>query len=213
MNNQAAPQIYFQEVQRFREPWIWTFLISTTFLTIGIAIWLITWPIDPGEEGVEPLALNIRIYIAVAILASDGLILWLMWVTKLQTEVSSNGLFLQFFPFHRKVRNLDLNAAVAVTPVEYQPLQQYGGWGIRKVRFGTAYNISGNQGVRIDYDNECHILIGTQRPFELNDAIHAVWTPPEGYESPYVDDTDLEADGDEDYEAYDEDAEAQDSPD
>lgn len=174
---QEAPQIYFQEVQRFREPWLWTLLGGSTLLTMGVAAWLIVWPIE-GEEGIEPMALSWRILIAAVIVVGDLLLVSLIWIAKLQVEVTSEGLFLRFVPFHRKVRKIPLDTTVAITPVEYQPIQQYGGWGLRKVRYGTAYNVRGNMGVRLDYDNDCHLLIGSQYPFELSDALHLIWTPP-----------------------------------
>jgi len=185
-----TPEIYFQETQRFREPWLWALLFATTVLSFAIAVWILTWPVDQGEDGVEP-ALKVRIAIAAFIVLGDLAVVCLLFVAKLQTEVNSRGLFLRFYPFHLKVRNITLDSAVAITPVEYKPLQQYGGWGIRRIPYGTAYNVKGNEGVRIDYDNDCHVLVGSQHPFELSDALHAVWTPPEGYVYP-------EYDGDED---------------
>ena len=54
---------------------------------------------------------------------------------------------------------------------------EYGGWGIRWTRNGKAYNVSGDLGVRIDYENGRHLLIGTRHPDALKQAIDQCMNP------------------------------------
>ncbi|NVL91956.1 MAG: hypothetical protein HWN71_02845 [Desulfobacterales bacterium] len=53
----------------------------------------------------------------------------------------------------------------------YNPLKDYGGWGIRYGRGGRAYNVSGNRGVYLELSNGKSLLIGSLQPEELARAI------------------------------------------
>jgi hypothetical protein len=51
---------------------------------------------------------------------------------------------------------------------KYSPIKEYGGWGFRYgFKNGKAYNISGNMGLQLILKNGDRILIGTQKPEEL----------------------------------------------
>ena len=107
----------------------------------------------------------IIIPIAVAVLFS---------VVKLETEVRSDGLYVRFFPIHihfKKFTAEDLSEYYART---YRPILEYGGWGIRFGKGGRAYNISGNKGAQLVLKSGKRLLIGSQRPDELAEAIGSV---------------------------------------
>jgi len=48
-----------------------------------------------------------------------------------------------------------------------------GGWGIRwgSARYGSAYNVSGNQGVLFELKNGKKFLLGTQNPASIKSAL------------------------------------------
>jgi len=50
--------------------------------------------------------------------------------------------------------------------------------------WGKAYNVGGNRGVRLDFSNARHLLIGSQRPGELDNAIAKVREKPIGRSGP-----------------------------
>jgi hypothetical protein len=64
----------------------------------------------------------------------------------------------------------EIRKAEAVT---YRPIRDYGGWGIRSGPEGWAYNVRGNRGVRIEYQDGNKFLIGSQKAEELEQAIRA----------------------------------------
>jgi hypothetical protein len=51
---------------------------------------------------------------------------------------------------------------------QYNPITEYGGWNISIGLFGKgqAFNVSGNKGLQLIYDNGKKFLTGTQGPEE-----------------------------------------------
>lgn len=96
---------------------------------------------------------------------------------KLETVVRSDGMYVRFSPFHIRFKRFapeDLNEYYAR---QYRPVLEYGGWGIRySLRYGKAYNASGNEGVQLIFKDGRKLLIGSQRAEELEQAIRSIVT-------------------------------------
>jgi len=166
------PEILFREDQQFRQPILWILLLGGSAFCIGTIVWMISRQVIQGIPfGDDAMSNDQMVALGGVIIGLNVLILWLVGALKLQTEVTSGGLFIRFKPLHRKTRKIDLNDVTSVASVKYRPALEYGGWGIRRGRHGTAYNVSGDLGVRIDYENGYHLLIGTRYPDELKAAI------------------------------------------
>ena len=101
-------------------------------------------------------------------------LLVVFYLSKLQTEVRRDGLYVRFYPFHLTARKKPLEKVVSLRAITYRPIWDYGGWGMRFGRGGRAYNVRGRQGVRLEFDNGKHLLIGSQRPEELAAAIETL---------------------------------------
>jgi len=166
------PTILFQEDQKFRQPILWIILLTVSSFCSGTVIWMISRQvfrdIPFGEDDMSntPMILLGSVVISINL----GLLVFIA-LLKLQTEVTTAGLFVRFLPLQLKTRQIDLSDVASVSAVQYRPALEYGGWGIRWARNGKAYNVSGNLGVRIDYENGFHLLIGTQYPDALKEAI------------------------------------------
>jgi len=112
--------------------------------------------------------------VTVVFLFSVAMMLLLAFGLKLVTEVRPDGLYVRFVPLHRSSRHIPLDHnLLAVRPITYS-IVDYGGWGIRWVSGGKAYNVSGNQGVRLDLASGRHLMIGSQRADELAATIESV---------------------------------------
>jgi len=110
-------------------------------------------------------------------------VLWIIWTVfgiafpvfffsvKLSTEVRNDGIFIRFFPFHREFRTLPFEAVIKYEVRDYSPFKEYGGYGIRYGRSGKAYNVRGKKGVQLELVSGRKILIGSQKPDELAEAI------------------------------------------
>jgi len=191
--------LLFREDQSFRSPLLWIPLIGVTALCCGTIAWMVSRQvIQDIPFGDDAMSNGKMLALGSFIIALNGLFLVFMASLKLQTEVTTAGLFIRFRPVHRRTRLIDLSGVTAVTAVEYRPAMEYGGWGIRYGRNGQAYNVTGNLGVRIDYENGCHLLIGTRYPEELKAAMDAMMAAQGIVPAPPETEEDDEGDWDED---------------
>lgn len=100
-----------------------------------------------------------------AVIALVGAVLSL----RLTTTVTSDALSVKYgFLYKTRVPLTEIALAEAV---EYAPLREYGGWGVRGTRRRRALNARGNQGVLLTRADGTTLLVGSQRPRELLDAL------------------------------------------
>lgn len=91
----------------------------------------------------------------------------LFWVMALHTNINDRGIAVKFSPFHKEWRIYEWQDIKSCKVKRYRPVHDYGGWGMR----GKAYNVSGDMGLFIRFNNGSHFLIGTQKPEELEKAL------------------------------------------
>jgi hypothetical protein len=160
----------FQEVQRMRQPWLWLLLLSSTIFVIFLFGYGMIKQLVLGQPwGNRPLPdAGLVIVGSIIILLTVGLT-YFFYTLKLITEVRKDGLYVNFFPVSRQViRFDDIRNCEVLT---YNAVKESGGWGIRHLRGGKAYNMSGNRGVQLDTSTRGKVIIGSQRPDELARAI------------------------------------------
>jgi hypothetical protein len=96
--------------------------------------------------------------------------LWIIYfrliTVRLVTDVRDTELVVSLRGFWRARRTLlsDIRSAEMIT---YDPERDYGGYGIRTGRFGTAYVAGGQRGVCLKLVNGSTLVVGSQRPEEL----------------------------------------------
>jgi hypothetical protein len=162
----------FEETQKFRQPWLWVLLIVIGFMTVGIFGMGICVQVVRGHTlGNHPMNNTGLIITFLLISAFMSAILLLFWFAKLTTVIDKRGIIYRFFPFHSKDHRIDWSMIEKFEVVKYDPIGDYGGWGIRYGRTGKAYNVSGDKGLKLSLKRGNHILIGTQRPRELADFL------------------------------------------
>lgn len=180
-----APAILFREDQRFRSTWLLLLAGGSALFALLGGLALLVGQVLLGHSlGNRPLPDWAAALVGGTELMIGLGLIWLFWKAVLQVEVTTEGLFIRFFPFQRKVRQIDLSGVTGIAAVRYRPLRDYGGWGLRWGWRSRCYNVSGNEGVRIDYDNNYHLLIGSQRAAELEAALHAIWGAETGETEP-----------------------------
>lgn len=93
---------------------------------------------------------------------------------KLYFEIDSDGIAFRFYPFHFKKILIPKDKINQISVINYDPISQYGGWGIRWSKRGKAYTTNGNFGIQINFDDNKNVLIGTSKPREVYSALKQV---------------------------------------
>lgn len=158
MNN-----VIYREEQRFRQVWIWLLLL----LVVGVAWWGFLQQIVLGKAFGSNPAPDVVMGI-IWLVFGIGFPLFFYYL-KLIVEVGGGAIHIGFFPLTS--RTVEFKDIKSYEVRQYRPLLDYGGWGIRWSSKGTAYNVSGNRGVQLELADGKRILIGSQDPEGLAQAI------------------------------------------
>lgn len=158
----------FYEKQRFTQWWIWAILIGINGLVLyGIIQQLILnkpFGTNPADD------MGLLMIAALCILS-----LAVFYSFKLETYIKSDGVHVRFYPFHLKFKHHKWTDIKKAYVRKYSPLKEFGGWGVRFGNKGNALNMSGNQGLQLEFADRKNLLIGTQRPDEIKDVLHKVF--------------------------------------
>jgi hypothetical protein len=157
----------FHESQTFRATWLLVVVLLPTAVFGYAVVQQLVLGRPWGDRPMPDAAL-------VATFAIFGLGVPCLWVLlRLDTSVDEHGLSVRFRPFHLRPRRYGFDRLARWEAVTYRPLLDYGGWGIRLGPKGWAFNVSGNRGVRLTFDDGRTLLIGSQRADELVAALDA----------------------------------------
>ena len=158
----------FREVQRFRQWWVWLLLV----FVMGIAWYGAVQQIvlkKPFGSNPAPDAIMIMIW------AIFGVLFPLLFFSlRLVTEVRYDGLYIRFFPLQFHEHKISFGEIKKYEIRTYSALKEYGGYGIRYGKNGKAYNVSGNRGVQLEFQDGKRLLIGSQKPEEFVSALSSV---------------------------------------
>ncbi len=162
-------EILFSERQKFRQWWLWAIFLSID----GLFLFGVCLQVIGGQPfGDKPMSNT-------GLLATAALMLLLTFLfsrCRLDTTIKKDGIYVRFFPFHLKWRHYGWNTLNKAYIREYSPLAEYGGWGIRLGLFGKgrAFNVSGNTGLQLEFTNGRKLLLGTNKPGELAEALRNI---------------------------------------
>lgn len=95
-------------------------------------------------------------------------------IFRVKTEVNQNGIIVQITPFNLYHKTFDWKEIQKVEVVKYSPLSEYGGWGYRRSKNGTAINPTGDKGLKIYFKNGTKLLIGTKKEEELKQFLKSI---------------------------------------
>jgi len=97
-----------------------------------------------------------------------GILCFIFIIIRLETKYSSDGVEYKLFPFQLKFRKILWSDTANREIVKYKPIADFGGWGLRKTKTGSAITAKGNMGLSFEQiSTSKKILLGTQRPEEL----------------------------------------------
>src|ERR1700740_3124159 len=159
--------ILFSERQKFKQWWLWIILLGVNLLFLyGVFIQVIG-----GQPfGDKPIS-------NIGLLITSGFVLALTLLfmsSRLDTIIKSDGVYVRFFPFHIKYKYHSWEMITKSYVRKYSAFTEYGGWGLRIGLFGKgqAYNVSGNQGLQLEFTDHKKLLIGTSKPGELIETLN-----------------------------------------
>lgn len=162
----STEKILFSETQKFNQWWLWVVLIGfCAFFLLGTYKQLFLG-ITFGDNPMSNNGLVItNVFFAVFVL--------IFLMLKLETQIQANGIYVRFFPFHFTFKFYAFDVLEKVYVRKYSPLWEYGGWGLRYGMFGKgkAFNVSGDQGLQLEFKDGSRLLIGTQKPTEIADVL------------------------------------------
>jgi hypothetical protein len=151
----------FQEKQRFTQWWLWA------IITIG----LLTGSYSVYMQYVEG-AISKNIFFIYTLF--EAAILLFFVSLRLQTTITKDEIQVLFFPFHWKKRKYPFSTIKKIEVITYSPIGDYGGWGVRFSTNGKAFNVKGDKGLKLHFNNRKPLLIGTQKPEELQKCIQII---------------------------------------
>jgi hypothetical protein len=160
--------VYFREVQRFGQLWVWLLVgLVAGVAWYGAIVQLIYK--KPFGDNPAPDSLMVIIWAVFGIGFPA-----LFYSIRLVTEVRSDGVHVRFAPLHRSFQFFSRDTITKCEAVTYRPLRDYGGYGIRYNAQGKAYNVSGNRGVRLSLEEGKAVMIGSQKSEQLASAVRSV---------------------------------------
>jgi hypothetical protein len=107
---------------------------------------------------------------AVVTFGALGLAAALLLAASLETTVDREAITVAFHFLWPK-RRIPISQVRKAEATKYSPLLDYGGYGVRLGFHGWAFNVSGHEGVLVETKDGSHVMIGSQRPKELEAAI------------------------------------------
>lgn len=156
----------FTERQYFRQIWLWALLIIINgFIIYG----LISQVFFGRTFGDKPISNELLFFVTLGVLLLTLLFVFL----RLDTVIKQDGVYYRFLPFQWTYKKISWDRISKSFVRQYNPITEYGGWGLRTGLFGKgqAFNVSGDKGLQLVYDNGKKFLLGTQRPDEIEQAL------------------------------------------
>ena len=155
-------EILFFEKQKFKQWWIWLFLVLINALFLFAVFYQIILEKNLGNNSISNVGLVTTTCITVF-----TTVLFLSF--RLETQVKNDGIYVRFFPFHLKFKRFPWEVLTKTYVRTYSPVLEYGGWGFRYggMKKGSAFNVSGNKGLQLEFTDNKKLLIGTNQPEEL----------------------------------------------
>ncbi|RYG47049.1 MAG: hypothetical protein EOO01_15380 [Chitinophagaceae bacterium] len=144
--------ILFRETQRFRQPWLWLVLICSALATLLPLIVSFAEKNAPGQA---------------AMLGPGLLVLFLIganftgfYITKLETVITSDGVYFKWSPFFKTYRFYSLQEIQGMKIGVYNKPR----FGLHKdPDFGRVHIVNGSNGISFKAGQVQRVFIGTRR--------------------------------------------------
>lgn len=167
-------EVLYYECQSYKPVGPWTTIVpSSLFLIVYPAYSLYKLISESVNINDDSVSADTMMLIGPLMIAVGMAMLWMYYAARLETIVTNEAVYYRFYPF-----NMDYNIKTpeqikSFEMVKYNPLIDYGGWGIRYNEKGKAFNVSGDKGVQFTLSDRA-LLIGTQNPEKFMEALQSM---------------------------------------
>jgi hypothetical protein len=155
--------ILFEEVQQFKQK-----ALEGLMLVVNTGL-IVAYAVEVFKTGQASPEANVGLLTGIVI---AGLITFLLKRIKLITQITTEGIQVRFAPLQRGFQLYRWQDIEHLFIRTYNPMPEYGGWGLRMGPSGSAYNASGNVGLQLVLRGNFKILIGTTKPELLIEVLH-----------------------------------------
>jgi hypothetical protein len=104
----------------------------------------------------------------------------LLLTLRLDTRLDATGAHYRLFPLQWHWQCRPWTDVAHAYLRAYDPLGEYGGWGLKGQRSNRALNIAGDQGLQLVLRDGNRLLLGTQRPAEITQVLTLLQVPGPG---------------------------------
>lgn len=150
---------------RERSPWPG----FATAILWGVVV-LTAYPILAGWEADFPFPVRFAMAAGIVALAVALQIV----VGGLTVRVQETRLFIHLGSVPLVKRTVPYAEIQGVRSIEYRPLREFGGWGVRGIGKRKAWTARGNQAVELTFTDGRRLLVGSDHPQRLEERIRAV---------------------------------------
>jgi hypothetical protein len=130
----------------------WWPLLLIPMLLVSLVVWL------APKHGTPP---------GWWVFALLGLVMALVAGLVLDVRLDATGAYYRLLPLQWHWQHVAWPEVSRAYLRRYDPLSEYGGWGIKGTARNRAYNIANDEGLQLELRDGRRVLLGTQRPTEL----------------------------------------------
>lgn len=149
----------FKETQSYAGTWVMYLIILIELPTVVLLIVFYTTSEDKQEMAI---ALGV-------VLGTMALLLLFILNLKLETRIDRESVSFRYVPFIRKWRKYPKQEIKSIRVINYSPITDYGGWGLKGNQTTRAYSVLGDEGLLLDVGEKKKLMIGTMKSRELTD--------------------------------------------
>jgi len=160
----------FEEKQKYDQWWLRLIIVGNAFLVIGIFLYGMYVQLVLGEQwGDKPMSNEMLLMLGPLMICGMGFMLYMFFASELEIVVDKTALTYRFFPTISKWRRIE-RESIKDFELKTWILKNKGN------RINLLGNrtvvVKGNQGVKVHMHNGKWVLLGTQKPEALIDALH-----------------------------------------
>lgn len=157
-------KIYFSEVQQFRVAWLWAIIILSVLSSVGLMLGVII-----AEKGNDAEVW----VVACIIVPMEAIMLYLFYMARLETVISSEGVYYRWWPFHRKHRFI-ARKEIESTEIKKGPSLNVGYH--RLPGYGKVHNVAPGEGVQFILRTGEKLFLGTGATVSMQTALERIMT-------------------------------------